>query len=567
MTDLNTVRELAAPMRVLVVDDEPDALMLLASLLARLFGQVERARDGDEAMRRHAAAGPGHFDLLITDIQMPGTDGLTLIRNLRKTDQILRAVIVSAHNELNFFAESIDIGVDGFVIKPVQTRQFFEVLHRVVLAIHHRKLVASYQHQLEQIVAERTRALHHELAHDKLTGLLNMNQLQSRLAEGHAADLLLLNIDHFNAINAHYGYEVGDAVLVQVSQWIRAQLPEDFMLFRIGPDEFAALNQTSGESPALVTLAESLVRTFSAMEFQVDQLPFRITLTIGGAIGTGRELLRRAHSALNHARQIGRNRFAVHDEQVSRKEQHANNMHWMRVTRTALDRGGLVAHYQPIACNRTGQIVRHECLARIEHEGEMLPPARFMQALRLSGMMPTLTRGMIDQALTAFDGRDDAFTVNIAEEDFRDGYLVDYLRTCRDRHPSIVSRMGLEILEQVGTEGSDDVVAQLHALKEMGFSIILDDFGSERANFSRLASVPVDLIKIDGGFVRRIDQDPLMETIVDAIAGLARRFGAKVVAEYVHSAEVHHKIRELGIEYSQGFHIGRPAPQPVRITS
>jgi len=176
-------------------------------------------------------------------------------------------------------------------------------------------------------------------------------------------------------------------------------------------------------------------------------------------------------------------------------------------------------------------------------------------------MLPNITRTMIQKSFAAFAANDKNLTINIAESDLREGYLPAYLPRMCDQYGIEPKRVTLEILENISTEGGTDVFRQLCDLRHQGFHLALDDFGSDKSNFQRLQELSVDFIKIDGAFIKDLDTNPNSAKIVRTIKQLADSMGAQVIAEFVATEAIHRKVIELGIEFSQGYFLGKPASE------
>ena len=209
--------------------------------------------------------------------------------------------------------------------------------------------------------------------------------------------------------------------------------------------------------------------------------------------------------------------------------------------------------------NRTSKVAKYECLARLREPDQVVSPAHFIEPARLIGLLPHITRTMVEKCCAYFSGREEHFTINITENDLREGYMPDFLAEVTRAYGIDPGRITLEILENISAEGTEEALEQLRTFRRMGFPIALDDFGSEKSNFHRLQSLEVDFIKIDGAYIKNLDVNPNSLKIVRTITRFAQSMNARVIAEFVHSPEVQKVVEELGIDFSQGYHFGQPA--------
>jgi EAL domain-containing protein (putative c-di-GMP-specific phosphodiesterase class I) len=234
------------------------------------------------------------------------------------------------------------------------------------------------------------------------------------------------------------------------------------------------------------------------------------------------------------------------------------NVYWIHKIKDAFEKENLVPYYQPIINNTTKKIEKYECLVRIYDEGIVIPPIRFMEASRLTGTLSLVTRVIIEQSFKKFAHNEYDFSINITNSDFYFNYLEDFLLKHAYKNDVNPSRVVLEILEDIDSLSSPEVVSQLNALRGHGFKIAIDDFGSRSSNLSRLLEFSPDYLKIDGAFIKNILSDKKSLIIVEAMVLLCKKSNIKVIAEFVHNAEVQAKVEELGIEYSQGYYFSEP---------
>lgn len=225
----------------------------------------------------------------------------------------------------------------------------------------------------------------------------------------------------------------------------------------------------------------------------------------------------------------------------------------------ALKEDRLLPYYQGIRNNKTGLIERYECLARIHDEDDVISPARFIDEARKTGLITQITRRVVEKSFKYFSKRICFFSINITEEDLKENYLVDYLKEMSLKNFVDLRRVMVEILESMNIEGNENTVSQIQQLKELGCSIAFDDFGCEKSNFSRMLDLNIDVIKIDGRFVKNIHNDEKSYKLTKAIANMAKDMDCKVVAECIETEEAQKVIKELDIEYTQGYLYSKPS--------
>lgn len=394
---------------------------------------------------------------------------------------------------------------------------------------------------------------------DSLTELPSRFALIEHLESLEHANVFLIDVDNFSNINSAYGFEVGDRVLVEIARLIDIAKPLSSTLFRLNSDEFVVVCTEMMSSSKLSELASSMISFFDQTEIlALDDVDIKISVSIGIAIGKGSGVLSHARTAIKELREHKRASYKIYDPNSAFIKKQQENIYWIHKIKEAFENEQLVTFYQPIVNNKTKKIQKYECLIRIRNNGIITPPIRFMEASRLTGTLTLLTKTVIEQSFKKFNTTEYEFSINITNTDLYLNYLEEYLLKCAKKYAIDPSRVTLEILEDVTTLNTPEILAQLSSLKYYGFKISVDDFGSQSSNFSRLLEFSPDYLKIDGSFVKNILSDKNSLVIVEAVVLLCKKSNIKVIAEFVHSAEVQAKIEELGVDYSQGYFFGEP---------
>ncbi|MBU2645481.1 EAL domain-containing protein [bacterium] len=418
---------------------------------------------------------------------------------------------------------------------------------------------------LEHRVQEQTEELAKKLITDELTGLFNKIKLDSVLHQNEELVLLLIGLDNFSQINTFYGFEAGDELLKKLGQFLHDNQPEHSLLFRRTSAEFVLLVRGTSMEMAGAHARELHRKVFNQNFVLGSGISIQATVTIVGTHGSGPDVLKQAHLGMIEAKRRGRNRVFILTQEMVVEERQKTNMHWMNRVRKALKHDFIIPFFQPIIDNRTGLITKYECLSRMVENGEVVSPYLFLDAAKMVGMIHELTQVMIRKSVDIFKNTSFEFSINITEDDLKEGFLVRYMRSLFQEVAISPEQIVFEVLEGISVTDSDQVLEQLTALKEIGCKIAIDDFGAEQSNFSRLLELNADFIKIDGKFIKNIHTDVKSYTITKAITRLAKDIGTQVIAEFVHCEAVQEKICELEIDFSQGFYLGKPEHK-IRMT-
>jgi diguanylate cyclase (GGDEF)-like protein/PAS domain S-box-containing protein len=468
-------------------------------------------------------------------------------------------------------------------------KRFVDVVGQVVWVSVHATLVRASdgtpQHFLGQIqdVSERVRyeaQLQHMADHDPLTGLLNRRSFERELNQhirqveryGPEGAALVLDIDRFKHINDTLGHNVGDELIVKVAQTLRARLRDSDVLARLGGDEFAVLLPRGGAAEA-EAVAQAILAAVKAQAVVTPAGRRRsITASIGVALFadterlTAEDLLVNADLAMYDAKEAGRDRastFTHHERGASRMKARIT---WAERIREALEEDRFTLYAQPIVELQSGEVRQHELLLRmLDEHNDVIPPAAFINTAERFDLMQEIDRWVVSRAIRHMGeqrraGRDLVFEVNISGSSTGDPDLLTLIE--RELHTSEIDPVNLvlEVTETVAVANIPRAQQFAARLAELGCRFALDDFGAGFGSFYYLKHLPFDILKIDGEFVRSCTTSQTDQLLIRAAVDIARGMGKQTIAEYVGDHETLELLRRLGVDYAQGFHIGRPAP-------
>jgi len=424
-------------------------------------------------------------------------------------------------------------------------------------------------------------SLAHEARHDTLTGLVNRREFQARLeaafatarsrSESHA--LCYLDLDQFKVINDSCGHAAGDQLLRKVTDLLKSLLPGNETLARLGGDEFGLLIQNASIDDA-VRLAETLLAAIKAFRFNWEGRTFSIGVSIGVTVITRKStdlktVVSTADAACYAAKEKGRNRVQVYNPDDIELDQRQEEMRALSQITSALDENRYVLYYQPIipVCARNDGSQHCEILVRmVNADGTLVQPGQFIPAAERYNLMPSLDRWIIERVFKVFHQRfptrelkrEQQWSVNISGTSLSGDGFVDFIRAQAARYEIVPESICFEITETAAIADVDRVSNFLWGLRMDGFRFALDDFGIGMSSFSYLKSLPVDYVKIDGEFVKNILDEKVSLAMTEAITRVVKVMGIQVVAEYVESIPILNKLREIGVDYAQGYGVSEP---------
>jgi diguanylate cyclase (GGDEF)-like protein/PAS domain S-box-containing protein len=446
--------------------------------------------------------------------------------------------------------------------------------------------------QVEDITARHDyeQRLQHMADHDPLTGLLNRRAFERALTEhlrlrheGPDGAVLVLDLDDFKHVNDTLGHGAGDDLIVRVAQALVARLRSEDVIARLGGDEFAILLR-SGQRAQIEHVAGLLLETVreqrAARGHGGPERPMTASIGIaplGGQTAIGaEEALTEADLAMYDAKESGRDRHetyggqagAAHgSEQTPRaKARIETRLEWVERIRAALDEDRLVLHAQPVVHAASGARTQHELLIRmLGPDGSLIEPGRFLPVAERYGLIREIDRWVIGRASAMLgeqraEGRTPVVEINLSGQSLSDPDLAEYVgQALRDAQVD-PRQLVFEVTETAAIGNMAAAQGCAERLGELGCRFALDDFGAGFGSFYYLKHLPFDFIKIDGEFVRSCTVDHTDRLVVKAVVELAKGMGKLTIAEFVGDQETLCVLRELGVDYLQGFHLGKPAP-------
>ncbi|HWI52809.1 MAG TPA: EAL domain-containing protein [Symbiobacteriaceae bacterium] len=410
--------------------------------------------------------------------------------------------------------------------------------------------------------------------HDPMTGLPNRRALQegleklvARSSPERRGAMIVLDLDHFKVVNDTLGDTGGDDLLIALTRLLQTSLRAGDLLTRFGGDQFAVLvGGISAE--AARNRAESLRQAVSDFRFQRGGHSVSLSASVGVAMVDGAldpsGVKALAHAALLAAKEAGKNQVALYQSERDKPTDLAEENRLAAGIKEGLRENRFRLHFQPVVHLEEGHVDHYEVLIRLEQpDGSLLLPGAFLGAAERFRLMPAIDRWVLEQALAVLRERPRLrLFVNLSGQSLSDESLLAYTEARLRESRDLVGRLSFEITETAAVRDIERVRLWMGRLKGLGCRFALDDFGIGFSSFTYLRSLPVDFVKIDGSFIRNLDTDPTNRSLVEAMYTAAHTLGKVVVAEWVENEAIAEVLREVGIEYGQGYRWGKPGPLP-----
>jgi diguanylate cyclase (GGDEF)-like protein/PAS domain S-box-containing protein len=414
--------------------------------------------------------------------------------------------------------------------------------------------------------------------HDALTGLQNRRRFEEELDREtvralryhQAGAAILLDIDNFKYVNDTLGHRAGDEILVGIAALLRKRLRETDTVARLGGDEFAILlPETSKEAAEAV--GGDLLRLIRDHGGSSDGRSAGLTTSLGvAAFGadetSGAEVLAAADLAMYEAKDSGRDRVVTFSPDSASQAERRSRGTWIERIHQALEDDAFELHAQPILAISTGEISQHELLLRMRgDDGELIPPGAFLGVAERFGLIQSIDRWVVAHAIQLMDGllrqgQEIRLEVNLSGRSVDDRELPNMIRRELENTSVNPDNLVLEITETALISNMDQARRFAEILSRVGCRFALDDFGAGFGSHYYLKHLPLNYVKIDGDFIRKLPTSMIDQLMVKAMVQVAKGLGMKTIAEFVENEETLLFLKQYGVDFAQGFHIGRPVP-------
>jgi diguanylate cyclase (GGDEF)-like protein len=440
---------------------------------------------------------------------------------------------------LDYFKNLISKGKYKCLDKKMKYKEFENLKEQINSTIN---LIKKYQIDLSK-----------RLYFNSLSGMHNREKFMDFINKNNNKSIILLNIDKFREINSFFGTEIGNELIKEVAKRLKELKKKyKFNLYHLGIDEFAIIPLKEMDNDKLKKFIEKLLMFL--------EVPYKINnneIVVRFRSGVSKSNYLDAEIALSMAKELKQD-IVIFDKEIQKmREKYGNNIKWLKKLKSAIEDSRIVPFYQPIV-DRNGKIVKYEALVRmIDKDGEVISPFFFLDVAKKSRLYNEITKIVVDKVIKTVEEKDVKVSINISLEDIEDEkmreYILNKVKRCDKPH-----YLTFEIVENEDVRGSKIITEFLHKLQSLGAEIYIDDFGSGYANFDYLLKLNPNGVKIDGSLVRNILDNKNNEIIVKTIVSFARQTGIKTVAEFGENKQIFDKLKEIGIDYFQGYYFSPP---------
>jgi PAS domain S-box-containing protein len=653
MIDIQELKELTKQFRVLLVEDEDSAREEMKSILGRFFKDVVIAIDGEDGLKKFKKE---KIDLIVTDINMPRMNGLEMAEKIKSIAPDINILVISAHNETNFFIEAIKLGIDGFILKPVDVKNLVQVLYKIAKnllvkkeAKEYEKLLVQYQnivdkneivvkfdlnkkiiyvnkefiktlgYEKEEILNKTLKDIIHfsdenyqkidliwediiknkksfteiikcvtndqqivylkmlispivddenniieviSLCHNVSEMMKPRKLLYDFLERAQEPLIALVEIENYYNLVSFFGEKIAQNIELKFEEYLNYLVGDIFdHIFNLENGLYALVVDLQKKDISYQKYIVELIK----IQKKVNYLPIKIDdfdydITIIMSVSRGYYALENARIGLNKIKDSN-DSFIIADGMLLEERRKAQeNLKLLHILKNSIENKNVVCFYQPIVDNKTKKVSKFETLVRIEYNNEIIPPAKFLEIAKQSVYYSKITEIVLTEAFNIINRlKTQNISINISEIDIERESIRELIYDLIIKNKEYADCLTFELLEDANIEKYEVLSDFIKKVKKLGVSIAIDDFGSGYSNFIRLINYKPDFLKIDGSLIKNIHNDKYSYSVVKAIVELAKENNIKTIAEFVENEEIFNVVKELGIDYSQGYYFGKPS--------
>ncbi|MCT7564571.1 EAL domain-containing response regulator [Aliarcobacter butzleri] len=524
-------------MSILYVEDEKDLREVTHEILKSFTKNqyiAENGQEGLELFKKYEK----NIDLIVTDINMPILNGLEMAKEIKNINPNIPIIITTAFSNKEYLLESIDIGIDKYVLKPIDIAKLLQAMSQSII-----------YYELKELFV------------DKLTNLPNRNKLKKDLNQTDDVLMAFFDIDGFLTLNDLFGEEIGDGILVELSYKLKEHFPaNEYSVYKLDVDKFVVVAVNSGKSvEEFYKYTKSFINKIENQSFLVNENEIDINLTVGVSHANGALAYKYAQRTITYARTKLR-KIMIYNDSFNIHQSFENNIKWLKQLKNGFKENKFQAYFQPIVDTQTKEIYKYEALIRyIDENGNEVGPYNFLDIAKKTKQYPNIIKVILKDALKLIKEKNKKVSINISYADISNKnttkYIYDFLTAQSSEHTKLLS---FEILESEEIVDFEEVSRFISEVKKFECLVGIDDFGAGYSNFHLLSKLKISFIKIDGSLIQNIHNSKDLEIIVRTISNIAKEFNVKTVAEFVANEEIYNKVKELNIDYSQGFYFDKP---------
>jgi len=653
---IDNIIEYSRHLKLLYVEDNKDSREMTYMLLEDFFDNIVVAVDGEDGYNKFIN---NDIDIIIADINMPKINGLDMIAKIREidVDNEVSVIILSAHNEENFFIESIGLGVDGYLLKPIDINQLVSVFDKTTLKHKYIKEAKSNLHLLKEyqkatnkssivsktdttgtitfvndkfceiseytreeligknhnivrhpdnpksifkdmwhtirdkkeiwqgLVRNRTKnnksyyvdsvvmpildldgnILEYISLRNEITHIMSpAKQLVDAIKNAKEPVLIYIKLDNFDSISEFYNNETIETIQDEVEKYLQVKFSRlyDFdKIYQLSNGEYALIIEKLylKEESSFIQTLQGFQKVLHSNTIMFNDIKYDISLVIS-LVYQKDQMLESAKLGIKKLLKNKENFILANNLAAIEQEKAIENMKVVSMIKNAITDSKIISYFQPILDNTTMQITKHESLVRLINEkGEVLTPFYFLETAKKSNYYTQITDIVLEYSFSILDNANiKEVSINLSAIDIEWNATRLKVFELLEKYKDVASRVIFELLEDETVKDFNVVKKFIADVKEYGVQIAIDDFGAGYSNYERLLEYAPDILKIDGSLIRDLETNEYSRSIVKSIVTFSKEQGIKTVAEFIENEAVFKIVKDLGVDFSQGYYFGKP---------
>lgn len=420
-----------------------------------------------------------------------------------------------------------------------------------------------YNNNLEEEISQKVEEIHQQLYTHSISGLQNRNKLLEDIYKYKFKQLALFNIDKFQKFNDIYGESLGNTAIYMTAKFLTKQIDDkDVFLYHISGDEFvyAVKNSNDSYNSYFVKEIEQILYNYTKEKFTYKDKSFNLMMSAGIDFSGEEKTLAYADMALKEAKRTNQ-QISIFSKDKRIEKIHQEDIDCHKKLLHAFEVNGIASFFQPITPIQDSTLpVKYESLVRIvQDDGTIITPVSFIDVAKQNRMYYKITKVVTEHTLQTIEKYKIPCSMNISIQDIDNERTLTWLYN-KFENFDYNTLLTIELLETEDFKNYQSVYDFCIKIRSYGITIALDDFGSGYANFTHILKLPIDYIKIDASLISNIDRNQQSKIMVETIVGLAKKLQVKTIAEFVSSKEILKVVKDLGVDYAQGFYLGKPEP-------
>ncbi|MCD6172703.1 MAG: EAL domain-containing protein [Sulfurimonas sp.] len=654
MNNFKDIIKFTKNMNLLFVEDDEFLRESLIEVFNSLFKDVTSAINGEDGIEKFYE---NKIDMVVSGVNMPKLNGLDMIERIRDFDKDIPILILSANSETDYFIKSIELNIDGYLLKPMQLEKLKESLSKIIQKMKFQKefndnlnFLQQYQeltdsntavskadtqgvityvnnefckltgYDRDELIGHHHNILRHpdnpasmysELWHviknnkkpwkgiiknltkdsntyyiktviqpildtdnniveyisikTDITNIMSSKKiLYDFIDSANNPILVLIKIEGFMDIEKFYGYIISQRIEEKFAKDLENLMPKNLnfnKFFSLENGEFAFVQDLEDNSSTILENITQALQSFQYIinELKIDAGEIDYDISIMMSVANGKDCIENVKYGMKTLEKNKQDFILANDLAQKEQDEAANNLKILKMVKQAIETSNIISYFQPIVSNKTKEVVKYESLVRlVDENSKVISPFFFLNIAKKGKYYAQITAIVLENSFEALKITDKSISINISALDIEKPITRKKIYELLDIHKESAHRVVFELLEDEDVKDFDEITKFISEVKKYGVKIAIDDFGAGYSNFERLLKYQPDILKIDGSLIKNIEQDSYSLSVVKTIVSFAKEQNIEIIAEFIENENIYNILKDLGVEYSQGYYFGKP---------